>query len=496
MNQIPAKRSLLCAAVRGPSDDELLQQLRLAEASHADLIEWRLDLLSTLDISRIASLKQKCSLPSIFTLRPTRQGGSFAGTEEQRLHLLEQLANLHPSYIDLESDISPQFVAKIKIEHPDVSIILSHHNFECTPSDLSSLLKEMKHISADYYKIATHAQSVLDSLHLLAFIKQHPQQLIGMCMGEYGQLTRIVGPLFGNLITYSALSPSATTAPGQLTPQELHDLYRTHAHNSTTQLYGLIGDPIDKSISHLTHNFAMQQLNLNALYTKMCVRTHELKDFFSYACQMPFGGLSVTMPLKEAVMGHLDQIDSEAASIGAVNTICFKEGKTIGYNTDGIGALNALEAVKPVRDKTVLILGAGGAARAVVFEAIKRGAHVIIANRTLDKAKALAAEFRCHFCEITRLPAYDFAINATPAGMPIESTAIQPHTIAMDMTTRPPLTPFLTAAQERSCITVPGYKMFVGQAAAQFALWFGISPSIAYALIQRSAENTLALNSQ
>ena len=362
--------TLLCAVVKGLSYSDVAAQVARAQ-SCADLIEWRFDLFSSIDLNQAAAIKKNVSIPSLFTLRAAREGGNFKGTEEERLETIQQLAFLQPEYFDLEWDVPEEFIKKILQKHPNIKIILSYHDFQSCPEELDQILQKMQQKPAHLYKMAFFANSTLDAMRLLLFAKKH-ENLAAMCMGDHGQLTRIAGPLFGSRLCYAALDENQGTASGQLGVCELKERYHFATLSSSTKLFGLIGDPVDKSLSHHTHNQTMQLLGLDSLYVWMQVKEQELAQCLDYAAEMGFSGLSVTMPLKEKIVSCLDSIDPEAEKIGAVNTIVFNQQKSRGYNTDGIGALNSIQENGPVAGKTLLILGAGGASRAIAFEAVKK----------------------------------------------------------------------------------------------------------------------------
>lgn len=468
------KIPLICAVIKGPTIVEIKDQLKKAE-SCADLVEWRLDLFDTLDIENLSTLKRESLLPAIFTLRASRQGGQFRDTESERLQIFEKIIALSPEYVDIEADVTPEFVTRIKKAYPKIKLIASTHDFTSTPNDLESVLQQLKRIPADFYKIAVMTHSTLDALRLMTFKKQRPNNLILVGMGETGTLTRIVGPLFGSNLSYVALEGASTVAPGQQKAADLN-IYRYHSLLPSTKLYGLIGGNVSRSFGHITHNAAMGALGFNSVYIKMGVQPNEIGDFIQSIKGLNIGGLSVTMPLKEVVIPYLDELSDDAKAIGAVNTILFENGKIIGYNTDSLGALNALEKHVRVKNKKLVILGAGGAARAIAYEAIRRGANVSILNRHPEKALALAKEFGCDGDDLASKKVfdkrYDIIINATPSPMPIDSERILPGSVVMDITNRPIMTPFLTAAKEKKCKIVPGYEMFVEQAVYQFKIWF------------------------
>lgn len=303
-------------------------------------------------------------------------------------------------------------------------------------------------------------------------------------------------------MSYASLNDEQATAPGQLSASLLLERFRFRSLSPQTALYGLIGEPIEHSIGDITHNQRFKELGYDALYVKMQVKPKELGPFLHYAKQLPFRGLSVTMPLKEEIMPYLDEIDPVAKQIGAVNTLVMRDGQSgdvypsesmseqrqnirqvnrqiIGYNTDGKGALDALEKHRRVKGMRMIILGSGGAAKAIIYEAQSRGALVIVLSRDAKKANEVAQRFHCQeglgLDKMTSLAkeGYDVLINCTPIDMPIEENAILSQALIMDIRTRPKITPFLQCALNKGCSVVYGEEMFLEQAKGQYQLWIG-----------------------
>jgi 3-dehydroquinate dehydratase/shikimate dehydrogenase len=347
---------------------------------------------------------------------------------------------------------------------PSGDVIVSYHNDEETPN-LEALLKilQITHPRAHFYKIATRANSTLDSLRMLEFLQRHPG-IIGLCMGDFGSLTRICSPIFQVPITYAPLSEKDKNAPGQLLVDQLCEIYQFRSLNKETKIYGLIGDPVFRSIGHLFHNEAFRKAEKNAVYLKMVVKSGELAEFFELAKKLPFAGLSVTAPLKEAVLPFIDILDPEAKAIGAVNTLTFKEGKIYGTNTDGNAALDVLGDVK---NKTMVLLGAGGSAKAIGYIAHQRKAKVVIVHRTPEKAKELASLLGCQWSE--KVPSYDILVNTTPSTMPVDPREIQQGSRVMDIAFYE--TDFLKAAREKHCRCLDGFPLYFQQASAQQTIW-------------------------
>lgn len=466
---------MLCIVIKGPSFEEVYQQIAKA-VEYADLVELRLDYFSTLDIPALKSLQSHFAIPMIFTLRSQLQGGKNAQSEDDRLADIRRLAALKPAYLDLENHVPANFIHEMTSQHPEIKLILTYHHFTKAPEDLDALYEEMRKMPAFFYKIAITACNSLDALRLLCWAKQLPS-LIAISMGPYGQYSRILGSIIENPITYATLEDNLSTAPGQLPAKTLIERYRYPSLSPHTAIYGLIGDPVDLSLSDITHNALMHTAGEDAVYVKIQVKASELADFLQYAKQLPFRGLSVTMPLKECIIPYLDHIDTQALEIGAVNTLLFENGKIIGFNTDGIGALNAIEQQLCIKAKKVVIIGAGGAAKAIAYEAHRRGANVTIVNRDAEKARQLASRLQCasqgleHMSDCVK-KGYDILINCTPLPMPISCDHILPGTVVMDIKTKPMETDFLKCALEKKCRIIYGYKMFIEQAAGQFDLWF------------------------
>lgn len=331
---------------------------------------------------------------------------------------------------------------------PLASDIVSYHNFDQMPEDLEKLLFQMRQKRGKFYKIAAKATSTLDALKMVAFTQKHPD-VIGICMGDEGIVSRILGhaPL-----SYAALSDEERSAPGQLLLEEVLSLYKLRERRHPW--YGLIGDPVSQSIGHLYHN-------PERLYVKMRLSPHLLPSFFHLYASF-FSGLSVTRPLKEAVIPYLDQIDPTAGAIGAVNTIVFHQGKSHGFNTDGEGALEALGSVA---GKKILILGTGGSARAIGYTALQKGATVSFLGRNKAKAETLASQFQCRF----GFHPYDMLINTIPGlKKPFPCPILREATV-MDIVFGP--SELLKCAKESQCHCISADKMFIYQAKRQQALW-------------------------
>jgi len=475
---------MLVAAICAKDHKSASNQIRKALLYPVDILELRLDFFNNLKITEIKNLNKSFNIPMIFTLRKKSQGGLFRGKEAERLKLIKDLIVLEPEYFDLEYDIANSFVNSIRKEYPQVKLICSYHDFKKTPEDLNQILTSMARNKFSIYKIATFANSTIDSLRMLNFVQEHRgrNNLCGLCMGELGRPTRILSPIVNNALNYVSVGAGQNTAPGQLDLTELFDTYNYAGINKKTSVYALLGDPVLQSVGHIFHNSVFQKLKQNAVYIKLQVKKEELLKFFQEAFKLPFKGFSVTMPLKESVVSFL-RLSKDVKIIKAVNTILKTKNKLEGFNTDGIGALNAIEKITHVKNKKIIVLGAGGTAKAIVYEALKRGAEVIILNRTLSRAKEIAQTFNCRACGLNYAKklvkeGYDILINTTSVGMGKQKNislfparAIIAGALVLDMVYKPRVTKLLQNAKAKKCICITGEEVFINQALEQDFLW-------------------------
>ncbi|MGE3953738.1 MAG: type I 3-dehydroquinate dehydratase [Parachlamydiales bacterium] len=445
---LPAK---LCIPIIGPTLEEARRAI--ARATFADLIELRLDLIEWERPEQIEALMGE--KPTIFTLK-----GEFDPA----------ILELRPAFADLDVEKLPPVPA-------GVQTIASYHDYIGTPADLEGLLATLKKRGADYYKVATTAHSAADALRVLELCKRRPG-VIGMGMGPAGIATRVLAGAFGAPWTYAALDEANSSAPGQLTAEVLLERYHFRSLSEKTQILGLLGGRPVSSPGIAKHNQAYAKLGLDAVYLPFPCASEELPRFLSLAATLGIRGLSVTMPLKEAICPLVETEE------GAVNTLVLRNGHYVGSNFDGIGACNALGDIK---GKQVLIIGAGGAGRAIAVEAKRRGAQVRVINRTPERARHLAEETGVRWGRLEEPLTEEIVVQATSVGMepqvdasPIDPSRLPAGARVLEIITRPVETAFLKGAKARGCQTVTGEAMWRHQAAHQMETWFGISAQEAY----------------
>jgi 3-dehydroquinate dehydratase/shikimate dehydrogenase len=411
----------------------------------------------------------------IATCRRREGGGFLAGSVAAELYWLSQAAEAGCQWCDLEIETARKLPRNSIREHSlPPRILLSVHDFKRMPP-LNRALGGRWRGEVDAIKIAGAARTIADSVRLLRFAAG-----LGNCvavpMGETGLPARVLALRQGSALAYAPVS--AATAPGQISLREMKHLYRAHALNGQTRVFGVIGDPIAHSLSPLLHNTAFAAQKINAVYLPFLVK--DLRDFLKSAPEFGVHGFSVTLPHKQTILRHLRDCDSLSADIGAVNTVVVRpDGSLYGCNTDYVGVLRALEKKLPLRKSRVLIFGAGGAARAAAFAFSRAGAGVNICARREHAARELARAVGGEVIprRALRSESFDAILNATPIGM-YPKAAISPLAsgelhcrIVMDLIYRPERTQLLKIAARQGIATVSGVEMFLAQGIAQWELW-------------------------
>src|ERR1700676_1360668 len=478
---LPLRLPRVCVAVAAPDPPELIEK---AEGLIRDnsFLEFRLDHISKpgLAIPKVKHfLETHSGVMVISTCRRVASGGKFRGSIASQLDILAKAAAAGCQLVDVELQTAlkckPDQLQKLRAR---AGLILSFHDFRGTKK-LDETLEKMRAFPADFYKVVGTATTLSDNVTMIQFLGRESDNhsLVGVCMGEQGIISRVLGVRAGSVFTFAAVSPDERTAPGQITAQELRSTYRIEQVDAATRVYGVAGDPVAHSLSPAILNAALHRENVNAVYVALHAKT--LKDLLTCVREIPIHGLSVTMPYKQAILSHLDNTDSQTTKIGACNTVVrAQDGKLYGFNTDTFGVVRPLEQRITLEKAKILVLGAGGAARAAVFGLKERGAEVYILNRTAGPAQKLAHQARARIAKRADLKkvTFDVIINATPVGMgntresPLHENEINARYV-FDMIYDPPETRFLKLAKERGAQIIPGIEMFVHQAARQFEIW-------------------------
>ncbi len=470
----------ICAVVAAPDAGSMLRQLAIAE-KESRTIELRLDWLAddreiSRFLGRLATQRSKATL--LATCRRRSAGGRYRGSIGKQLIHLADAIRAGCAWYDLEIETSalcpPELVQLLLGEARQLA---SAHFFKGMPPSLPAVAARLSRNRPDVVKIAARCNSLCECGKLAQFGHGRRYTIV-IPMGDVALPARILSLREPNGFAYAPVENA--TASGQVDLYEIHKIY--HAENLTraTQLYGVIGNPIGHSLSPHLQNAGFAARSVDAIYLPFLVE--RLPDFLDSIGPMGIKGFSITVPHKERIVSHLAGCDALARQIGAVNTVVVRGGgKLYGYNTDYVGVLQTLESRVRLRGSRVLIVGAGGAARAVAFALAHAGATVCICARRQKKARVLADAVHGSLIDWNRLRRefFDAIVNATPVGMhpfendsPVEAQDLNCR-LVFDTIYRPRKTKLLQLAERRGIETVSGIEMFVAQGVAQWEIWTG-----------------------
>ena len=472
-------RDKICAVVAAADSKMMLRQLRAA-LRQTRTIELRLDWLSgdreiTRFLGRLRSIRPKATL--VATCRRRGAGGKYAGTIASQLAHLVEAIGAGCEWYDLEIESVRQCPpGLLQIMLGEGRQLTSAHFFERLPKNLPRVASELARGRSDAIKIAAHCESLRAARKVFAIASKR-KNVVAIPMGDVALPARLLAVREGSAFTYAPIENA--TAPGQVSLDDIKQVYRLDRLTRRTRVYGVVGNPVGHSLSPLMQNAGFAARRLDAIYLPFLVR--DLRDFVDSIEPFDISGFSVTIPHKQRILDYLDRCDPLAEKIGAVNTVVRIGGQLCGYNTDYVGVLRSLESRMPLRGSRVLIVGAGGAARAVAFALAQSGAVPCVTARRPVRAQALAhaAGGQAIPRERLRSEFFDAIVNATPVGMhprtgesPLESRELNCR-LVFDTIYRPRMTKLLQLAKQRDIETVSGVEMFVAQGAAQFEIWTG-----------------------
>ncbi|MDE2443729.1 MAG: shikimate dehydrogenase [Methanocorpusculum sp.] len=460
----------ICAVIAADTPASVEAMTAEALAAGAEAFEVRLDAFAEIpdDLSFLPTEK-----PVIVTFRSEE--------DENRREIFAKALACGAAYVDIESD------SVLRNIFPKTRVICSYHDFAKTPAawEILHLFRDLS--TSGIPKAAFMVRGPADLLEIwkaAVVLKQSDEPFILIGMGAAGEITRIRAADIGSIVSYCAVRPELTSAPGQITVAEAAGL------GTDPFITAITGWPLEHTRSPQMHNAAFRAAGIPGRYVRIPALAEELPLLPEVLRCYQIRGANVTIPHKQAVMPLLSEVSPAAQSAGAVNTILVSpDGRLIGTNTDiaGIAATVAALHITPSGAR-VLVAGSGGAARATVACLTAVGAAVFITNRTMKKAESLATEFGATAIPQEELKAgYDLIINATPAGMsgfpagiPIPESILTPQTAVFDMVYEPETTPLIAAARAAGCRAVLGGKtMLIAQAAASFTLWTGTAADIA-----------------
>jgi 3-dehydroquinate dehydratase/shikimate dehydrogenase len=493
---------------------EAEEQIKAAAAAGAELLELRTDFLVHLSVElalQVIGLARQFApaLPIIVTCRDYHQGGALRHSNDLRTSVLTSAVRADAEFVDVEFQNfkSEAIGGKITLAlsgRANTRLILSAHNFQTKFKNITKFYWEILNaFNGAIPKMVYSAHHINDCFDILDLLRDPKQGLIAFCMDEPGFMTRIIAKKSGAFCSFASIDEKTRTAPGQPTIAQLKNIYRWDSIKKDTELYGVIGSPIAHSLSPAIHNACFTEAGLNKVYLPLLVagKEKEFNGFMENILSRPwldFRGFSVTIPHKEKALNYVKEkggfIDPLAERIGAANTIVINNMKLSAFNTDCSAALDSITSALGIdraglKKMPIAIIGAGGVARAIVAGLAETKAKVIIYNRTVERAKNLAHEFKCDYADLDDLRKLkaQLVINCTSIGMhpKIEHTPVDVKFLNKDMAVfdtvyNPAETLLLKQAKAIGCRTISGLDMFISQAAEQFKLFTDKNPSIEF----------------
>ena len=495
-------RPQLCMTLTGTTLEENLKNIN-DYRRYIDMAELRVDFLSEIVPSQIAAFRDKAALPCILTVRRKIDGGQWQNSEDERAALFErifgeilkvQVAGGNGfDFVDFEDDFRDENLRRAAA-NVGLTIIRSVHNFEGPVGDAAERVAEMGYSENEIPKIAFMPRSLDDVTSLFESAQKLQGNHILLAMGELGLPSRILAEKLGNFLTFCSLpsQDSSISSLGHLDPVTLNETYHFRELTAETKVFGITGWPLAATSSPALHNEGYKKTGLDAVYIP--VRAQTIDEAIHFDEAVGIGGMSVTIPHKESVMPFLKELSPEVSEIGACNTIVHKSDGWHGYNTDAPGFSKSLlefTALENLKGKKVSVIGAGGAACAVIYALKKLGADVCIFNRTVGKAKILAERFDCAYApldesSLQKLKEYNqIIVQTTSKGMkntepanaendPIFFYDFDGSELLFDIVYVPEVTPVMARAQKSGCRVCNGFDMLRYQGYEQFKLFTGV----------------------
>ena len=454
----------LCETVTATTMAELVA--RRDAVSQADLVELRLDGVADPDVAAALAGRTR---PVVVTCRPQWEGGRFAGTEDERRALLEQALTLGAEFVDVEARAGFDAL----VARDPSRVVVSFHDFEGVPPDLHDRVRAMRATGARVIKVAVLTRRLRDTLALREIGRAGGAVVIGM--GDAGVTTRLLAGRFGSCWTYAG----SGVAPGQIVAARMVEEFRYRDVGTQTRLFGVVSPNALHSRSPAMHNAAFAAAAIDAVYVPLAAG--DFDDFESFATAMGVEGASVTIPFKLDALAAAGRADARTRATGAANTLRRDAGGWEATNTDIDGFLAPLPAAYggPLRGARASVLGAGGAARAVVVGLQAEGATVTVHARRREQAAVLAAHFGVAAGDWPPAGGWDLLVNTTPLG----GTTMRDESplpdgpfggrLVYDLTYGGGESRLLRDARAAGCATLDGLPMLVAQAERQFAWWMG-----------------------
>ncbi|KAL3517498.1 hypothetical protein ACH5RR_020087 [Cinchona calisaya] len=498
---------LICTTLDCETKEEMLAAIDKAKEEGANLVELCIDSMSFSHISEVEHLLRLRTLPSIVSFRSNLLKGRECSGKKTGLQVLRLAVELDVEFVEIEYEMATEeLISELMSRRSNTKIIISTYlqnggggcgSGTLCKEKLGNLVICLQSTGADVIKIVVDVAYITDVAPLFHLLAHSQVPLIARAVGDRGLISQLLGPKYGASVVWGSLGDKPV--PGLPPLLSITQFYKLEHMNPDTKVFGVISNPVGHSKGPFLHNPAFRHTSYNGIYVPLLV--DNIKEFFRvYSCS-DFAGFSVGIPHKEAAVGCCDEVDPLAKSIGAVNTIIRRpsDGKLIGYNTDCDACITAIEEAlrerritngqashtSPIAGKLFVLVGAGGAGRAMAFGAKSRGARVVIFNRNFERAKALASAVSGEALPYECLDTYCaekgmILANASAVGMqpnadqtPVPKEALRSYELVFDAVYTPRNTRLLQEAAEAGAIVVSGVEMFIRQALGQFKLFTG-----------------------
>ncbi|CDP03556.1 unnamed protein product [Coffea canephora] len=495
---------LICTTLECETKEEMLAAIHRAKEEGANLVELCIDSISFSHISEVEGLLRQRTLPSIVSFRSNLRRGRGCSSKKTGLQVLRLAVELDVEFVQVEFEMAKEeVITELMSRRSNSKIIIS--NYINNGGGGGTLCKEklgniailLQSTGADVIQLVVDVAYITDVAPLFHLLVHSQVPLIVRAVGDRGLISQLLGPKYGAIVVWGSLGDKPELGLPPL--RSIAQVYNLEFINPDTKVFGVISNPVGHSKGPLLHNPAFRHTGYNGIYVPLLV--DNIKEFFRVYSSSDFAGFSVGIPHKEAAVGCCDEVDPFAKSIGAVNTIIRRptDGKLIGYNTDCHACITAIEEAlrerqiingqashtSPIAGKLFVLIGAGGAGRAMAFGAKSKGARVVIFNRNFERAKALASAVSGEALPYECLDTYCaekgmILANASAVGMqpnadqtPVPKEALKSYELVFDAVYTPRNTRLLQEAAEIGAIVVSGVEMFIRQALGQFKLFTG-----------------------
>ncbi|XP_076899470.1 bifunctional 3-dehydroquinate dehydratase/shikimate dehydrogenase, chloroplastic-like [Bidens hawaiensis] len=498
---------LVCATIESETKEDMVKAMDRAKDEGADLVELCMDSVVYLHISDIELLFKQRTLPTIVSFRLNPENKSHKQDLKHKwLQILRLAIELNVEFIEIDfelasSDVINELMRKRDSSKIIVSSYVKSKTGVCCKETLGNLLVGLQSTGADIVKVVTEVAYITDVAPVFHVLTHSQVPVIVRAVGDRGLISQLLGPKYGAFMVCGSLS--GRPIPGLPSLLSLKNVYKLDNVDMDTKVFGVVSNPVGHSKGPLLHNPAFRYCGFNGIYVPLLV--DNLKEFLRvYSCT-DFAGFSIGLPHKEAAVACCDEVDPLAKSIGAVNTIVRRpsDGKLVGYNTDCDACITAIEDAlrerqslkgevqngSPISGRLFVLVGAGGAGRALAFGAKSKGAHVVIFNRNFERAQSLARAVSGEALPIEQLDTFCpqngmILANCSAIGMepdvhltPVSKENLRSYDLVFDAVYTPRNTRLLREAVEVGVTVVSGVEMFIRQALGQFKLFTnGLAP--------------------